>query len=47
MAASENNADLKRKADHKFDEETVEDCDEWVGPMPSEATKTKKRRGMF
>lgn len=44
MAASENNADLKRKADHKFDEETVEDCDEWVGPMPSEATKTKKRR---
>lgn len=44
MAASENNADLKRKADHNFDEETVEDCDEWVGPMPSEATKTKKRR---
>ena len=47
MAASENNVELKRKADDGQDGDgdgDGEDSD-WVGPMPSEATKTKKRKG--
>ncbi|XP_033844876.1 peptidylprolyl isomerase domain and WD repeat-containing protein 1 [Periophthalmus magnuspinnatus] len=43
-AASENSADLKRKASHKDEEADGQEGDEWVGPMPSEATKNKKRK---
>lgn len=45
MAAPENNVELKRKADDNHDEDENGDDNEWVGPLPSEATKTKKRKG--
>lgn len=45
MAASENNVELKRKADDNQDGDGPQEDDEWVGPMPSEATKAKKRKG--
>lgn len=46
MAESENKAELKRKADENKDGEGKEgEEEEWVGPMPSEATKPKKRKG--
>lgn len=44
MAEGENNVELKRKADENPEEGDAEE-DEWVGPMPSEATKAKKRKG--
>ncbi|XP_071322219.1 peptidylprolyl isomerase domain and WD repeat-containing protein 1 [Trachinotus anak] len=46
MAESENNVELKRKADENQDGDGNgnEEADEWVGPMPSEATKAKKRK---
>uniref|UniRef100_A0A3Q3QHY1 peptidylprolyl isomerase n=1 Tax=Monopterus albus TaxID=43700 RepID=A0A3Q3QHY1_MONAL len=44
MAASENNVELKRKADDDRDEDGTKEDEEWVGPMPSEATKPKKRK---
>lgn len=47
MAAAENNVELKRKADDNEDGGGDEGDDEWVGPMPSEAVKTKKRKGLF
>lgn len=47
MAATEDNVELKRKADNNNDEDGDAEDDEWVGPMPSEATKTKKRKGLF
>lgn len=47
MAAAENNVELKRKADDNEDGDEEKEEDEWVGPMPSEATKTKKRKGSF
>ena len=35
----------KRRAD---DQEENEDSDEdWIGPLPSEAAKPKKRKGLF
>lgn len=43
MAAAENNVELKRKADQTQDEDG--ENEEWVGPMPSEAATTKKRKG--
>lgn len=48
MAAAEG-VELKRKADNNPDGDGDGDAedDEWVGPMPSEATKTKKRKGLF
>lgn len=45
MAAVENNVELKRKADDNADGDGDGEGDEWVGPMPSEATKAKKRKG--
>lgn len=45
MAASENNVELKRKADDNKGGDGDGGEDEWVGPMPCEATKTKKRKG--
>ena len=45
MAESENNVDLKRKADENQEQGGNGEDDEWVGPMPSEATKVKKRKG--
>lgn len=47
MAAAENNVELKRKADDNQDGDGDGEEDEWVGPMPSEATKAKKRKGLF
>lgn len=47
MAAFDNNVELKRKADDNQDGDGSREDDEWVGPMPSEATKTKKRKGWF
>lgn len=51
MAAAENNVELKRKADDNHDGDGDGDGDgegdEWVGPMPNEATKAKKRKGSF
>uniref|UniRef100_A0A8C9Z863 peptidylprolyl isomerase n=1 Tax=Sander lucioperca TaxID=283035 RepID=A0A8C9Z863_SANLU len=44
MAASENNVDLKRKAEDTQDGEGDGEEEEWVGPMPSEAITTKKRK---
>lgn len=49
MADAENNVELKRKAEDNEDgggDGDGED-DEWVGPMPSEAVQTKKRKGMY
>ena len=34
---------MKRPAE---DEEITEDIDEWVGPMPEEASKPKKQKGI-
>lgn len=45
MAESENNVQLKRKADDDQGEGGDGEEDEWVGPMPSEASTAKKRRG--
>lgn len=47
MAETETNVGLKRKADDNQDEDDEGECDEWVGPMPSEASKVKKRKGWF
>uniref|UniRef100_A0A3B4WX23 Uncharacterized protein n=1 Tax=Seriola lalandi dorsalis TaxID=1841481 RepID=A0A3B4WX23_SERLL len=47
MAESENNVELKRKADENQGGDGNEEDDGWVGPMPSEATKAKKRKGRF
>lgn len=44
MAATTENADLKRKLDDNQDEGEAGEEEEWVGPMPSEATQTKKRK---
>uniref|UniRef100_A0A3Q3W9J8 peptidylprolyl isomerase n=1 Tax=Mola mola TaxID=94237 RepID=A0A3Q3W9J8_MOLML len=44
MAATENDVDLKRKASDNEDGDGDAEDDEWVGPMPSEATKVKKRK---
>lgn len=49
MADAENNVELKRKAEDNEDgggDGDGED-DEWVGPMPSEAVQTKKRKGVY
>ena len=50
MAAEETTVDLKRKADDNpaADGEGVGEGeeDEWVGPMPCEASQTKKRKGV-
>lgn len=51
MAATENSVEMKRKADDSQEKERGTDGDgdgedaDWVGPMPSEATKAKKRKG--
>lgn len=45
MADVDNNVELKRKADDNDDGDGNGEGDEWVGPMPSEATKAKKRKG--
>lgn len=47
MAAAENNVELKRKAEDEQAEEEDGEGEDWVGPMPSEATKAKKRKGSF
>ena len=47
MAAAENNVDLKRKAEDNQAEDGEGEEEEWAGPMPSEATKVKKRKGVF
>ncbi len=47
MAAADNNVDLKRKADDSQDGDGDGEEDDWVGPMPSEATQAKKRKGLF
>lgn len=47
MAAPEDSVELKRKADNNNDGDGDAEDDEWVGPMPSEATKAKKRKGLF
>ncbi|TNN39414.1 Peptidylprolyl isomerase domain and WD repeat-containing protein 1 [Liparis tanakae] len=44
MAATENNVELKRKADDDQEGEKNGEDEEWVGPMPNEATTTKKRK---
>lgn len=45
MAATENNVELKRKADDDQEGEKNGEDKEWVGPMPNEATTVKKRKG--
>ena len=50
MAASTDSAELKRKLDdieEKEGEGEDGEGEEWVGPMPEEATQSKKRKGMF
>ena len=47
MAETENNVDLKRKAEESPDAEGNGEEEEWVGPLPNEATQTKKRKGLF
>lgn len=47
MAAPEESVELKRKADNNNDGDGGAEDDEWVGPMPSEAAKAKKRKGLF
>lgn len=47
MADAENNVELKRKAEDNEDGGGDEEGDEWVGPMPSEAVQTKKRKGVY
>lgn len=47
MAESENSVDLKRKAEDNRDGDEEQQDSEWVGPMPNEATTTKKRKGWF
>ena len=49
MAAEETTVDLKRKADDNpaADGEGEGEEDEWVGPMPCEASQTKKRKGVW
>lgn len=47
MAAPEESVELKRKADNNNDGDGDAEDDEWVGPMPSEATQPKKRKGLF
>lgn len=47
MAAAEDGVELKRKADNDADGDGDAEEDEWVGPMPCEATKPKKRKGVF
>lgn len=47
MAAAESSVELKRKAEDNGDGDGNAEDDEWVGPMPSEASKTKKRKGSF
>lgn len=47
MAAPEDSVELKRKADNNNDGDEEAEDDEWVGPMPSEAAKAKKRKGLF
>ncbi|XP_056288170.1 peptidylprolyl isomerase domain and WD repeat-containing protein 1 [Pseudoliparis swirei] len=44
MAATENNVELKRKADDDQEGEKNGEDKEWVGPMPNEATTVKKRK---
>uniref|UniRef100_A0A8C8HJM3 peptidylprolyl isomerase n=1 Tax=Oncorhynchus tshawytscha TaxID=74940 RepID=A0A8C8HJM3_ONCTS len=44
MAATTENADLKRKLNENQDDGEAGEEEEWVGPMPSEATQTKKRK---
>lgn len=46
MADAENNVELKRKAEDNEDGGGDGEDDEWVGPMPSEAVQTKKRKGV-
>lgn len=45
METTENSVEQKRKADDDLDEDGEEEGTDWVGPMPSEASKTKKRKG--
>lgn len=47
MADAENNVELKRKAEDNEDAGGDGEDDEWVGPMPSEAVTTKKRKGVY
>ena len=47
MAASTDSAELKRKLDDNEGEGGDGEEEEWVGPMPEEATQSKKRKGMF
>lgn len=45
MAEAEKNVELKRKAEDEPDEEGDAEEDEWVGPLPNEASTAKKRKG--
>lgn len=47
MAEAENNVELKRKAEDVQDEKGDAEEEEWVGPMPNEASQPKKRKGLF
>lgn len=47
MAAAEDGVELKRKADNNADGDGDAEEDEWVGPMPCEAIKPKKRKGVL
>ncbi|KAF3849261.1 hypothetical protein F7725_015758 [Dissostichus mawsoni] len=44
MAEAENNVELKRKAEDVQDEKGDAEEEEWVGPMPNEASQPKKRK---
>uniref|UniRef100_G3PT16 Peptidylprolyl isomerase domain and WD repeat containing 1 n=1 Tax=Gasterosteus aculeatus aculeatus TaxID=481459 RepID=G3PT16_GASAC len=44
MAEAEKNVELKRKAEDEPDEEGDAEEDEWVGPLPNEASTAKKRK---
>ena len=46
MAAEETSVDLKRKAEDNPAADAEEE-DDWVGPMPCEASQTKKRKGVW
>ena len=47
MAAEETSVDLKRKAEDNPAVDGEGEEDDWVGPMPCEATQTKKRKGVW
>ena len=45
MASESSSTELKRKLDAEEENGSDAGDEEWVGPMPSEASQQKKRKG--